>query len=61
MCVHRHKKTLMLLLHFVSLDVKNAFAMTTPTKYWVCATEMACEKFEWMSLLQQTIKAAIKE
>ena len=51
----------MLLLHFVSLDVKNAFAMTTPTKYWVCATEMACEKFEWMSLLQQTIKAAIKE
>lgn len=41
--------------------VKNAFAMNTPTRYWTCSTETAGDKYEWITLLQQTVKAACKD
>nr|KAG5699369.1 hypothetical protein BaRGS_008277 [Batillaria attramentaria] len=38
---------------------KNAFRMTTQKREWVCSTETPEQKFNWVALLEQTIRGAI--
>ncbi|XP_076445720.1 epithelial cell-transforming sequence 2 oncogene-like [Babylonia areolata] len=39
--------------------VKNAFRMTTQKREWVCSTETSQQKYNWVALLEQSIRAAI--
>ncbi|CAO2628383.1 Epithelial cell-transforming sequence 2 oncogene-like [Lemmus lemmus] len=40
--------------------VKNAFILQGPTREWICATEVADDKFLWLSALQKAIRSSMK-
>uniref|UniRef100_A0A8C6QSR5 Epithelial cell transforming sequence 2 oncogene-like n=1 Tax=Nannospalax galili TaxID=1026970 RepID=A0A8C6QSR5_NANGA len=39
--------------------VKNAFILQGPKHEWICATEVADDKFLWLSVLQQAIRSSV--
>ncbi|KAK6169969.1 hypothetical protein SNE40_018478 [Patella caerulea] len=39
--------------------VKNAFCMETPKKKWYCAVDNGIEKLNWMTVLEETVRAAL--
>ena len=39
--------------------VKNAFRMTTQKRDWVCSTDTPQQKYNWVALLEQSIRGAI--
>ncbi|CAH6778095.1 Ect2l [Phodopus roborovskii] len=40
--------------------VKNAFILQGPKREWICATEVADDKFLWLSVLQTAIRSSMK-
>ncbi|XP_015860181.1 epithelial cell-transforming sequence 2 oncogene-like isoform X1 [Peromyscus maniculatus bairdii] len=40
--------------------VKNAFILQGPKREWICATEVADDKFLWLSILQTAIRSSMK-
>jgi hypothetical protein len=39
--------------------VRNAFSMRTPKRSWICAADSYDEKFDWMTVVERTIMAAL--
>ena len=42
-------------------DVKNAFRMTTHKRDWVCSAGTSQQKYNWVALLEKTIRGAIRQ
>ena len=41
--------------------VRNAFRIYTPRRSWICQTEDFNDKFNWITLLENTVRAALED
>ena len=52
--------TTFLLIFIHTLDVKNAFTIVSPKRLWLCQAHSWDQKFQWLSVLENSIAAALE-
>ena len=58
--VHGRGLTSFLPIFIHTLDVKNAFTIVSPKRLWLCQAHSWDQKFQWLSVLENSIAAALE-